>query len=138
LHDPTRPGVPSAFACPECGGALFELYDQDVFRFRCRTGHAYSPDTLLDHQNGSVENALWTAFRALEESAALSLRLAGRATHRHDQRTAERFQERAHSSQMHAESIRRLLTVGPVPKADPSADRDRTPAERGSDRARAS
>ena len=33
------PGPPSAFTCPECGGALWELRDGKLLRFRCHVGH---------------------------------------------------------------------------------------------------
>lgn len=42
LQRPERPGQPSGFACPDCGGALWDLKDSQGLRFRCRTGHAYS------------------------------------------------------------------------------------------------
>src|SRR5205823_4853186 len=42
VHDDERPGVPSAFACPECGGVLWELHDNKLVRFRCRVGHAWT------------------------------------------------------------------------------------------------
>jgi two-component system chemotaxis response regulator CheB len=109
IHNPVRPGTPSAFACPECGGALFELGQNEVIRFRCRTGHAFSPDTLFSHQDSSLENSLWVALRALEESAALSSRLAERAHRRGHAAAAERFTERARASVVHAEHIRRML-----------------------------
>jgi two-component system chemotaxis response regulator CheB len=34
LQDPERPGAPSGFSCPECGGALWELHESDFIRFR--------------------------------------------------------------------------------------------------------
>ena len=40
-------GTPSAFTCPACHGALWEITGDPLTRFRCHLGHAYSPDTLL-------------------------------------------------------------------------------------------
>jgi two-component system chemotaxis response regulator CheB len=50
-----------------------------VLRFRCRVGHAYSEDGMRAAYSESVESALWTAVRALEESAALERKLAQQA-----------------------------------------------------------
>jgi two-component system, chemotaxis family, protein-glutamate methylesterase/glutaminase len=66
----------SDFVCQDCGGTLFELDDGDVLRFRCRVGHAYSPEGLHAVQNRNLEESLWTAVRSLEEHADLSRRLA--------------------------------------------------------------
>ena len=103
------PGDSSVFACPECGGVLWELGDEELPRFRCRVGHAYSAQTAVDAQGESVETALWTALRALQERAQLSERLAARvgaggATH-----SKTRFEEFARESREQAEVIRRLL-----------------------------
>ncbi|MBI3280330.1 MAG: chemotaxis protein CheB, partial [Acidobacteria bacterium] len=41
-----HPGKPSLYSCPECQGVLWELEDEDLLRFRCRIGHAYTADAL--------------------------------------------------------------------------------------------
>jgi len=74
-----QPGVPSTMTCPECHGTLWEVRDGDLLLFRCRVGHAFSADALVAQQAESLEAALWTALRALEEHAALNRRLAARA-----------------------------------------------------------
>src|SRR5205085_371741 len=57
LQDPNRPGAPSVFGCPECGGVLWELQDGSLIHFRCRVGHAWSPDSLLAEQADALEEA---------------------------------------------------------------------------------
>lgn len=71
-------GRRSLFSCPECNGALWEL-DEGVLQFRCHVGHAFSPESLRQAQSGTVEQSLWSALRALKESAAMDARLAERA-----------------------------------------------------------
>jgi two-component system chemotaxis response regulator CheB len=103
------PGEPSGYACPECGGVLWEVDDSELLRFRCRVGHAYSAEGTLDAQGESVETALWTALRALQERAQLSERLAERVGAGGAKQSQARFEEFARDARKHAEVIRRLL-----------------------------
>ncbi len=80
-----RLGQPSAFACPDCGGVLWEIEQNGFLRFRCRVGHALTAKYLGAEQRHAVETALWEALRALEESASLYRRMGKRAAaSRHD------------------------------------------------------
>jgi two-component system chemotaxis response regulator CheB len=100
---------PSPFTCPECHGTLFERKDGTIMRYRCRTGHAYSPDALVAAQSQGVETAMWIALRALEENAALLHRLAERAKGRNQTRAAQRFLSHAHGVESRARVIRDAL-----------------------------
>jgi two-component system chemotaxis response regulator CheB len=64
-------GDMAAFTCPECHGALVRLEEGTWLRFRCHTGHAFTPSTLLAGITESVEQSLWQAMRAVEEQAML-------------------------------------------------------------------
>jgi two-component system chemotaxis response regulator CheB len=107
-----RPGAPSVFGCPDCGGVLWELADGELIRYRCRVGHAYSPDTLSTRQLETLEDALWMALRGLEEQAALARRLAERAEERGQTTIATRFRSRHNEAQEQAEVIREVLANG--------------------------
>lgn len=121
-HDPSdevgladrqkQPGVPSTMTCPECHGTLWEVKDEELVRFRCRVGHAYSDEALLVHQAEQLEAALWTALRALEEHSALGRRLAAQANSRGHTRSASVFTEQAMSAEHHASVIRVVLDRG--------------------------
>jgi two-component system chemotaxis response regulator CheB len=100
-------GFAPGFGCPACGGSLAEVTDAGAApRFRCRVGHAWSPESLLDEQAVATEGALWTALRALEEKAALSRRLAGGWAGR---RQGERFAQLAQEADQAGALIRNLL-----------------------------
>ena len=107
-------GTPSAFSCPECHGALWEIRDGELARYRCRTGHAFSPDSLAAAQAEALEEALWTALRALEESAALSRRLRERMAQHGRPRAAARFEDQARTAEERAEVIRQVLLKSDV------------------------
>jgi two-component system chemotaxis response regulator CheB len=77
IKDMSKLGEPSAFTCPACKGALWEL-EGGVLRYRCHVGHAYSAESLLASQADAVEEALFSAIRAMEEKAAISRRIAER------------------------------------------------------------
>ncbi|MFS0885407.1 chemotaxis protein CheB [Aeromicrobium sp. 179-A 4D2 NHS] len=109
VHDPDRPGTPAGFGCPDCGGSLYRIEEGDLVRFRCRVGHAWSPESLLARQSVELEGALWIALRSLEEKAALNAELGERAqTIGHD-RTAARFAKNADEVSDAAELVRRLI-----------------------------
>jgi two-component system chemotaxis response regulator CheB len=103
------PGAPSPFACPECGGVLWELDDTQLPRYRCRVGHAYSAESALDGQGAAVENALWAALRALQERASLAERIAERMSRTRSEYSRMRFEELGRDAREQAETIRRVL-----------------------------
>lgn len=103
-----RPGEPSVFACPDCGGVLWELEQSGFLRFRCRVGHAFTARHPSAEQRYAVEAALWSALRALEESASLYHRLASKADGWQPQ-AAARYQERADNTEQNAKVLRDFL-----------------------------
>jgi two-component system chemotaxis response regulator CheB len=109
---PSRPDGPaSAFTCPECSGALWELKEGELVRYRCRVGHTYSEDAMVDAQGSAVEAALWTALEVLEERGELLQRIAERMAGR-TPKTEQRFREGAREALERAALIRRALMMG--------------------------
>jgi two-component system chemotaxis response regulator CheB len=88
-----------------------------LLRFRCRVGHAFGADGLVAAQSERLDDALWSAFRALQENAALARRLAARARKNGHDSVAVSFDERARSAEAQSEVIHGLLTgeEGPPP-----------------------
>jgi two-component system chemotaxis response regulator CheB len=117
VQNEIHPGKPSEFACPECGGVLWEIEQGGLLRFRCRVGHAYTARHLRAEHRHAVETALWAALRALEESVSLYRRMAARtAKHEHTHRI---FEERADTAEENVKTLRDfLLHVGTPEDAD--------------------
>ena len=118
IEDEARPGTPSQFACPDCGGVLWEMEDEGMLRFRCRVGHAYTAQSLDAQQAEAVEGALWAAIRALEESASLARQMAEKVTLKNNHRTARRFTESARDKMEQARLLRNVI----VEKKEVAAD----------------
>lgn len=112
LKDSERAGTPSVYSCPDCGGVLWQLEEGDLTRYRCRVGHAYSPESLVEAQEDHIEEALWTAVKTLEESAQLARRLAAAERQRGHDWMAVRFDEKEETARQRADLIRRFLTRG--------------------------
>lgn len=109
LNDHEQVGNPSTFSCPECGGVLWELQDGALLRFRCRTGHAFSPESVLAEQSEELERALWVALKTLEEKVSLSRRMAQQAHSHGREWLARNFEEKLREAEEHATLLRKLL-----------------------------
>ncbi|TMA33145.1 MAG: chemotaxis protein CheB [Deltaproteobacteria bacterium] len=116
LHGHETVGMPSPFSCPACGGVLNEVHEAGTVRFRCRTGHGFTPETALVEQRVTIEGALWAALRALEEQAELAHRMATRARRQGSVHSAVRFEDRFEAARKQADVLRRLLAVEAGPQ----------------------
>ncbi len=119
---------PSVFSCPDCHGCLWKIDENGLTRFRCRIGHVYSMDSLLEAQRDSVERAMWAAVRSLEEDAELSQRMYQTAAGANHNRAAERFRKRTEYCREHADVIRGILLgnnspVSEMPDVDEIAEK---------------
>ena len=99
----------SPFACPSCGGALWEAPEDDQLRFRCRIGHAFGAETLLSEQSQSLDASLAAAMRALHERGDLAKRVGRRLRTAGAGSRAERYDRIVEESERDALAIRRVL-----------------------------
>lgn len=107
-----RNGLPSRFVCPDCGGVLWNAAGPGgPLRFRCDTGHAYSPAALAEAQTEQVESALWASLRALENKVELARARAERARQRGLAALTERYTVQHEAAQQHAAAVRALLRM---------------------------
>jgi two-component system chemotaxis response regulator CheB len=101
-------GTPSMFSCPECHGVLLQIKSGNLTRFRCHTGHAYSIQSLLADINEGIEDALWSAIRAIEEQVLLMQHLAEHVHESGAGTSAEKLLDSAHFAQRRAELVRQV------------------------------
>lgn len=111
MNQLNRPGSPSGYSCPDCSGSLFTVESDQIVRFRCRVGHAWSSESLLVQQSEQLDSALWMALRSLEEKAALAAELCERAGERNSRLVAQRYREKSEEATQAANAIRQLLNA---------------------------
>jgi len=104
-----RLGTISKLTCPDCHGALWEIKDENLLRYRCHVGHAFSAAALNDGQGQMLEVALWSAVRALEEQMILARRIGERARKANQLKAAMSFEKRAQEAEEHSSMIRQIL-----------------------------
>jgi two-component system chemotaxis response regulator CheB len=115
-------GPATGLTCPECHGAIWEVREGDITRFRCRVGHSYSEDAFVVEQGSAVEAALWSALEVLEERAELLRRVAERRVSAAGLRT--RFTDAAADADRRAQLIRRALDEGGATETLAAASED--------------
>ncbi|PYE50010.1 chemotaxis protein CheB [Deinococcus yavapaiensis] len=99
-------GSPSTFTCPECHGVMVGLKEGNLLRFRCHTGHAYSPSSLLGELRGSIEASVWNAVRALDEKTMLLDHLAKHTEEADQLDVAAAYREEARETRERARRLR--------------------------------
>ena len=102
-------GRRSVFSCPECNGALRELEEGRQLEYRCHVGHAFSADALRETQSSALERSLWSALRALKESAELDDRLARRSEAHGLTSAAADYAKSTRQKQSHADQMQEFM-----------------------------
>jgi two-component system, chemotaxis family, protein-glutamate methylesterase/glutaminase len=72
-------GRRSFLVCPDCGGAMWEIDEGEVIRYRCHVGHAYTAEVMSLALDKGLWRALATARRVLEDRVALARKLLNQA-----------------------------------------------------------
>jgi two-component system, chemotaxis family, protein-glutamate methylesterase/glutaminase len=65
------PGKFSGFTCPECRGPLYE-YRAQPLEFKCRVGHVFPFETLMDESTSTQERKMYEALVSLQEGADMA------------------------------------------------------------------
>jgi two-component system chemotaxis response regulator CheB len=109
IQDMEKIGVPSIYTCPACKGALWELEEGNLTRYRCHIGHSYMPESLVADQSEKIVGALYSALAAMEEKAAM-LRRIGESLGDALPKEKKRYEEMAAGQEEQAELLRQLIT----------------------------
>lgn len=123
-----RFGELSAYTCPECNGVLTLLKDGRIKRYRCHTGHAYSADALVQSATEQVEDQIWSAVRALDETVLLLNQLGEEFAKGGDTRAAEFCFSRAREAYERSQPLREAAMQAEPANAD-QAQGTEVPAE---------
>ena len=109
--DVTKLGQPSPYTCPACSGSLMRVGGSDPVRFRCHTGHAFTAMSLDEEQREKVENAAWSAIRALQEHALLLQEMIRQPGFTNEEITD--YNDRADQALKRAKLLRETLALTP-------------------------
>lgn len=112
--DSEKLGPPSGYTCPDCNGSLASVGEH----YRCRVGHAWTAEALLNARDDEVEGALWVAVRSLQEKAKLARRMASNVG---AGARSRRYTDQAEEAE-HALSVLADRLAGADPPVDNTAD----------------
>ncbi|HEU4633621.1 MAG TPA: chemotaxis protein CheB [Flavisolibacter sp.] len=102
-------GNRSYYSCPDCGGGLWEMVNDNIVRYRCFTGHVFTENELLLRQSETLENTLWVALRMIEERKQLLHKMALEEERKGWMLSAEGKKERAAELQEHISRLKDIL-----------------------------
>lgn len=109
IHAMDGVGRRSVFTCPDCNGAMWEIDEGDLVRYRCHVGHDYTRRLMSLALDESLYRALAAALRALEERAELARKLEREAEARGQPCAANTWAARANEFQRELEVIEAAL-----------------------------
>jgi two-component system chemotaxis response regulator CheB len=107
-------GAPSMNTCPHCHGTLSEVRDAGPLRFRCHTGHVFTPSSLLVDLDRTIDETLWSVLRSIEERQLLLEQLIESAKLRGDNLEAQEYARQIEDARLRADEIR-ALAMTPLP-----------------------
>ena len=118
-------GRRSVLACPDCGGVMWEIDEEDLLRYRCHVGHTYTAEVMSLALDENLRRALASAVRALEERVALARKLYQQAVDGGHRLLAENWADKArdfeHEMDVIRGSIRRMDRLAAAAAERPKA-----------------
>ena len=127
-------GQLTSFTCPECHGALTQLIEGRLIRYRCHTGHAYTINALVGEVTQSVEGFLYQAMRGMEETHMLLQAMGERFAQDQQTAVAALFLRKADAASADARQLHGIIVQHEALSGDlqytPANERPREPAPR--------
>ncbi|MCL1468460.1 chemotaxis protein CheB [Argonema galeatum] len=105
-------GTRTTYTCPECNGSIWQIGKEEPVRFRCHIGHSFTANVFLSEQTQNIENALWSAVRAMEEKVTFSRQMSGRMKNYNLQSAAAKYEDHAKSLDAEVSLIRGIILKG--------------------------
>lgn len=102
-------GELTSYTCPECHGAVAQITEGKLIRFRCHTGHAFSLDTLLVEVTKTVETSLWSTLAKIEESELLLNHVARHLQEAGQDHMAKMVSQKSEDAKGRAKAVRQLV-----------------------------
>lgn len=99
-------GKLTPFTCPECNGALTEIREGNLIRYRCHTGHGFTADALLAGLTDKIEGNTWQTIKGLEEAVLLYEQMGHQLNNQGKKLKAEDFFRKSRQSHQRAEWLR--------------------------------
>ncbi|MCE3279306.1 MAG: hypothetical protein K0S44_1497 [Bacteroidetes bacterium] len=99
----------SVFACPDCGGNLWEVKDDVVKRYRCHIGHGYTERDLVVKQAEVAGNTLWVALRMMEERKHLLKKMEVDSAKKGHKSTSLRHTTKHDEMERHIDKLKKML-----------------------------
>jgi two-component system chemotaxis response regulator CheB len=102
-------GEKTLFACPDCGGGLWQISNDRVKHYRCHIGHSYSETDMIVRQSQAIEQTLWVALRMMEERKILLKKTATENESKGLTSLSGTLREQAQQLEIHVEKLKELL-----------------------------
>jgi two-component system, chemotaxis family, protein-glutamate methylesterase/glutaminase len=104
-------GELTPYTCPECHGVLSKLHNDNIVRYRCHTGHAYSADALIASITEKIEDSLYSAIRGMDESIMLLNHLGDHSAEANQPRLAALYFQKAKEADERSQLVRKAALV---------------------------
>ena len=112
LENVEKIGTRTTYSCPECNGSIWQIGVEEPLRFRCHIGHSFTADIFFAEQTQNIENALWSAVRAMEEKVTFSRQMSERMKNYNLQSAAVKYEDLASSLDAEVSLIRGIILKG--------------------------